>query len=178
MMAGPLRLALMLLLACCALIVVLKLATAVIQRRRLIGVIGVVAVLTLGAAAWLVAGRTLRMPCAGALIPSAWIDVPPVTVSGPQAPCRASAEVRSGVTSFKSTLKDHTRKLQLKAGRLRNDGVPGTVLTALAIAAFLYVGYVFLDAGTRGHFTWSLRLVSIVVFAAICAMMAALRHGL
>jgi hypothetical protein len=168
----------MLLLACFVLIVVLKLATAVIRRRRLVGVIGVVAVLAVGAAAWLVTGRTLRMPCAGALVASARVDASSVEASGSQTPCRVSAESRGEVTGLKSAVRDHAHKLRLKAGKLRGDGVPWTILTALAVAAFLYVGYVFLDAGTRGHFTWSLRLVSIVVFAAICAMMAALRHGL
>jgi hypothetical protein len=37
------------------------------------------------------------------------------------------------------------------------------------------VGYAFLDAATRGHFTWRLRIVSIVAFLSFCAAMAALR---
>jgi hypothetical protein len=60
----------------------------------------------------------------------------------------------------------------------RSGGVLASLMTALAIAVFLYVGYVCLDASTRGHFTWSLRLLSIVVFAAVCVLMAALRLGL
>lgn len=53
-----------------------------------------------------------------------------------------------------------------------------SLLTALSIAAFLAVGYVFLDAGTRGQFTWSLRIASVVAFAAICVAISALRHQL
>ena len=50
-----------------------------------------------------------------------------------------------------------------------------TVVMALAIAAFLGVGYVFLDAGTRGQFTWRLRIAAVVAFAAVCVAMASLR---
>ena len=52
------------------------------------------------------------------------------------------------------------------------------LLTAVAIAAFLCVGYVFLDAGTRGHFTWRLRITAVVAFAAIWVAMASLRGQL
>ncbi len=52
------------------------------------------------------------------------------------------------------------------------------LLTAVAIAAFLCVGYVFLDAGTRGHFTWRLRITALVAFAAIWVAMASLRGQL
>ncbi len=50
-----------------------------------------------------------------------------------------------------------------------------SLLTAAVIAAFLAVGYVFLDASTRGHFTWPLRIVAVVAFAAIYVAMSALR---
>lgn len=50
-----------------------------------------------------------------------------------------------------------------------------SLLTAAVIAAFLAVGYVFLDASTRGQFTWSLRIVALVAFAAIYVAMSALR---
>ena len=36
----------------------------------------------------------------------------------------------------------------------------------------------FLDASTRGHFTWPLRIVSVVTFAALCLALSVLRHGL
>ena len=50
-------------------------------------------------------------------------------------------------------------------------------LLALALAALLYVGYAFLDAATRGHFTWRLRILSVTAFVVFCAAMAALRAG-
>jgi len=52
------------------------------------------------------------------------------------------------------------------------------LVTALSIAAFLFVGYVFLDASTRGHFTWSLRILSMLVLVGVFVTMAALRVGL
>lgn len=47
---------------------------------------------------------------------------------------------------------------------------------ALIVVAFLYIGFLFLDAGTRGQFTWTLRVVSIVAFGVICAAVALLRQ--
>lgn len=47
-------------------------------------------------------------------------------------------------------------------------GLPGRLGTSLVIGfvmfAFLYVCYLFLDAGTRGQFTWSLRIASLLAF--------------
>jgi hypothetical protein len=79
------------------------------------------------------------------------------------------------------TLGDRTKRwsrdLWRRAPKLRGTGVVGTVVAALALAGFLYVGYVFLDGSTRGHFTWSLRLLSIMAFAALCLLTAIVRHG-
>jgi hypothetical protein len=52
----------------------------------------------------------------------------------------------------------------------------GSRLVALAVsgsllAAFLFVGYLFLDSGTRGHFTWSLRITMLAAFLAASAML-------
>ena len=49
-------------------------------------------------------------------------------------------------------------------------------VAALIVVAFLYIGFLFLDAGTRGQFTWTLRVVSIVAFGVICAVVALLRQ--
>ena len=62
--------------------------------------------------------------------------------------------------------------------RARPAGLAASGLMAFAIGALLYLGYIFLDAGTRGHFTWSLRIVSVVTFAALCLALSILRHGL
>lgn len=43
----------------------------------------------------------------------------------------------------------------------------GSVLTAVAIATLLYIGYILLDASTRGQFTWSLRILSILAFVVL-----------
>lgn len=61
--------------------------------------------------------------------------------------------------------------------RARPISLAATGLMAFAIGALLYLGYIFLDAGTRGHFTWSLRFVSVVTFAALCLAISVLRHG-
>jgi len=46
------------------------------------------------------------------------------------------------------------------------------VISGLVLAIFLYLAYLFLDASTRGHFSWSLRLLSILLFCVICFAMA------
>ncbi len=51
---------------------------------------------------------------------------------------------------------------------------PGTLVTILASTALLYVGYLFLDANTRGQFTWSLRVASLFAFAGIIAAVVSL----
>jgi len=53
-----------------------------------------------------------------------------------------------------------------------------SVITACAIAALMFVGYIMLDAGTRGHFTWPLRVLSVLCFGAIITTVVALRHAL
>ena len=51
-----------------------------------------------------------------------------------------------------------------------------SLLISLAIGAFLYLGYVLLDASTRGHFTWSLRLLSLLSFSVLVGALVLLRH--
>ena len=55
-------------------------------------------------------------------------------------------------------------------------GIVGFAVAGLIVVAFLYIGYLFLDAGTRGQFSWTLRIASIVAFGAICAVVALLRQ--
>ena len=63
-------------------------------------------------------------------------------------------------------------------GRKALPGFAGTVLLAGAILVLLYLGYIFLDAGTRGQFTWQLRIISVLAFIGFCAAIVALRRGL
>lgn len=60
----------------------------------------------------------------------------------------------------------------------KKDGIVWTAILGGAIILFLYLAYLFLDAGTRGHFTWQLRIISVVAFVGICVAIAALRGGL
>lgn len=59
--------------------------------------------------------------------------------------------------------------------RLTHRRIVGSLVLALAIAAFLYVAYLLLDASTRGHFSWSLRVVSVILFGVIYLAVAVLR---
>ncbi len=60
----------------------------------------------------------------------------------------------------------------------KRGGVIWGLLTAVEIAAFLMLGYVFLDSATRGQFTWPLRIASAVAFAGIYVAMSSLRNQL
>jgi len=45
------------------------------------------------------------------------------------------------------------------------------LVSATLLAAFLFLGYLFLDGGTRGQFTWSLRITALIVFLSASAML-------
>lgn len=51
-----------------------------------------------------------------------------------------------------------------------------TLLSALAIGSFLYLSYLFLDASTRGHFTWSLRFLSLITFGVLVTAVTLLQQ--
>jgi len=55
--------------------------------------------------------------------------------------------------------------------------LPWTVVSVAALAGMIYLGYLFLDAGTRGHYTWTLRAVAVLGFAGICAALVMLHLG-
>lgn len=44
----------------------------------------------------------------------------------------------------------------------------GTLLSMFALCILLYLAYVFVDTGTRGHFTWTLRVAAALAFVGIC----------
>jgi len=55
--------------------------------------------------------------------------------------------------------------------------LPWTVVSVAALAGMIYLGYLFLDAGTRGHYTWTLRAVAVLGFAGLCAALVLLHLG-
>lgn len=52
-----------------------------------------------------------------------------------------------------------------------------TIVSAIALAAMIYLAYLFLDAGTRGQFTWPLRIFSVVAFVGICIFLVLYGRG-
>ncbi|MCZ6815176.1 MAG: hypothetical protein O7F76_00595 [Planctomycetota bacterium] len=46
-----------------------------------------------------------------------------------------------------------------------------TPLSVAFLAGLLVIAYLFLDANTRGHYTWPLRVGSAIAFAAICVFL-------
>ena len=52
-----------------------------------------------------------------------------------------------------------------------------TLVSAIALAAMVYLAYLFLDAGTRGQFTWPLRIFSVVAFVGICIFLVLYGRG-
>lgn len=51
------------------------------------------------------------------------------------------------------------------------------VITAIMLAGVVLAGYFFLNANTRGHFTWPLRIGSTVVFIASLTVILIITHG-
>ncbi len=61
--------------------------------------------------------------------------------------------------------------------RLFNRGFLGkSLMIGMVMFAFLYVCYLFLDAGTRGQFTWSLRIISLFAFIMMMIVIQVLHH--
>lgn len=61
--------------------------------------------------------------------------------------------------------------------RLFKRGFLGTSLViGFVMFAFLYICYLFLDAGTRGQFTWSLRIISLFAFIMMMIAIQVLHH--
>ncbi|HUU82713.1 MAG TPA: hypothetical protein VM243_04335 [Phycisphaerae bacterium] len=52
-----------------------------------------------------------------------------------------------------------------------------TLVSGLALAAMIYLAYLFVDSGTRGHFTWPLRIFSVLAFVAICVFLVFYGRG-
>ena len=46
------------------------------------------------------------------------------------------------------------------------------ILSFGAVGLFIFLTYLFLDSGTRGHFTWPLRILTIIAFVGICVTIA------
>lgn len=85
---------------------------------------------------------------------------------------KAVRHSRDAVRRVRSEARRSTRDLRSWARGHSAKGVAGMLVMAFALAAFLFVGYLFLDAGTRGQFTWPLRLVSLVAFILFFASLA------
>ena len=86
----------------------------------------------------------------------------------------AMSRVKRGMTRAASRSE---RGLDRVRGRLDQFGQSRAgwiVLSAIAFAALLYLGYLLLDASTRGHFSWSLRIVAIITFGVMIAAVSAL----
>lgn len=103
---------------------------------------------------------------------------PTVVVTLPGGPSMLEVPIppETGETPRPPTLRSKARSMSRELRRIvrHPDGgwIAGSLVTAFALAAFLYVGYLFLDAGTRGQFTWSLRIVSLVAFLVFLAVFA------
>ena len=82
---------------------------------------------------------------------------------------RAVRAERGRVAAIRARIAEKQSELR-RSARFERPHARGTLLLAVFVVVFLYVGYLFLDAATRGHFTWRLRLVCV---AAVVAMLLA-----
>lgn len=184
------------LLVCGGVIVIFGL---LLLRRPVIGALGIAAMVLCIVLVALAGARTGRFT--GAWPRLRWVPAPVV----PKAPIlpEARPEAPEGAITVQHTMtcgdetsvsvrseRSHTPSVSVKISDRENfpqrilprfmrgergGSLAFTVVMALAIAAFLGVGYVFLDAATRGQFTWRLRIAAVVAFAAVCVAMASLR---
>ncbi|MFQ5494002.1 MAG: hypothetical protein ACE5EX_01345, partial [Phycisphaerae bacterium] len=78
--------------------------------------------------------------------------------------------------SIADVLFEKARRKHGAVASIRRSAVLGSLVTAAAIALLLYLGYLLLDASTRGHFTWPLRILSVVAFVTLFAAVVLLRQ--
>ncbi len=51
------------------------------------------------------------------------------------------------------------------------------LLLIALLVAMIYLAYLFLDSGTRGQFTWPLRIICAIAFVGICGFLVAMSNG-
>lgn len=97
-------------------------------------------------------------------------------------PPSESVEATASAERSKGTIADKTRPSDTedRAPRAGNRWSVGeavdqlnwsTLLSAGLLAGLLAIAYLFLDANTRGHYTWPLRVGTAIAFAAICVFL-------
>ncbi len=107
-------------------------------------------------------------------------------LGGPASGSVVINSTNSGLTIDTSRLESRINRISNRAERrldrvrtrldhLGHSRVGEVVLSAIALAALLYLGYLLLDASTRGQFSWTLRIVSIITFGVIIAAVHALQ---
>lgn len=85
-------------------------------------------------------------------------------------------ETRNGVTTI--TLRNDQGVMVKTVTGAPSKSLARYALFGVALLSLLYIGYVFLDASTRGHFTWQLRFASFVALAGLCLAVLALQNKL
>ena len=60
--------------------------------------------------------------------------------------------------------------------RLHRSGW-GMIVSAAALGVMIFLAYLFLDSGTRGQFTWPLRIFAVAAFVGICILLVTLQPG-
>ncbi len=79
-------------------------------------------------------------------------------------------EIASQVTRTAREMKDQAREARRTWA--------WTIASALVLALFMFIIYSFLNAGTKGHLAWPLRIISITAFALLAAGLLIVRGHL
>ena len=92
---------------------------------------------------------------------------------------RAAVMTRPGerVPQIASQLIQSTQEYRAEVKKARQTWA-WTVASALVLGLFIYIIYSFLNAGTKGHLAWPLRLVSITAFLILAAVLLVVRGHL
>ena len=180
------------------LIVILAgLASVVKGRRRRGNGLGVAClILMLGAMAFLLMPARSRRHVRIDLPPASLL--PPVELEVPLPALTPTVAIADGMVQYSEAAVDGRGEFTVaidhghgtaRVAAVTERRLPGplhrftpkvvwSAITACAIAALMFVGYIALDAGTRGQFTWPLRVLSLLCFGAIITTVVALRHAL
>ncbi|MCH7813261.1 MAG: hypothetical protein IID40_04490 [Planctomycetes bacterium] len=107
----------------------------------------------------------------------------PVTITVPvQGPIAVESQVTAPPTPLAETApwppgRPRTMPHDRTRVQVERPGIR-TVLAAVVLAVMIFLAYLFLDSGTRGQFTWPLRIFSALAFVGICVALALFGHGL
>jgi hypothetical protein len=145
------------------------------------GVIGVVVLLLLAPMALMVVARAYkdeRLPGPG--VSRVSVRAPMVTTEIREQMTESINSVTEGVTTLTNGVATRVSTAPWTRPQVQREWPRNlwAAVSVVVLGVMIFLGYLFLDSGTRGQFTWTLRIAAVVGFVGICILLLALHPGL